>query len=170
MSDSFAIPWTVAHQALLSMGFPRQETGVGCHFLLQGFSLLKWDHKLAFFFFQMATEFTQYYLLKICFHLDHIWHFYKWGHFSPLNSIQCNLSTLVLFITSALTQTLIALIPSSWTSAFPWFLWKNPLLSFHMNFRIKFWKFCLRYYYYTVFTDYILWTSRYLQYETKTTL
>ena len=123
-----------------------------------------------FFFFQMATVFTQYYLLKICFHLDHIWHFYKWGHFSPLNSIQCNLSTLVLFITSALTQTLIALIPSSWTSAFPWFLWKNPLLSFHMNFRIKFWKFCLRYYYYTVFTDYILWTSRYLQYETKTTL
>ena len=25
MSDSFAIPWTVAHQALLSMGFPRRE-------------------------------------------------------------------------------------------------------------------------------------------------
>ena len=25
MSDSFAIPWTVAHQAPLSMGFPRQE-------------------------------------------------------------------------------------------------------------------------------------------------
>ena len=25
MSDSFAIPWTVAHQAPLSMGFSRQE-------------------------------------------------------------------------------------------------------------------------------------------------
>ena len=25
MSDSFVIPWTVAHQAPLSMGFPRQE-------------------------------------------------------------------------------------------------------------------------------------------------
>ena len=25
MSDSFAIPWTVAHQAPLSIGFPRQE-------------------------------------------------------------------------------------------------------------------------------------------------
>ena len=25
MSDSFATPWTVAHQAPLSMGFPRQE-------------------------------------------------------------------------------------------------------------------------------------------------
>ena len=56
MSDSFAIPWTVAHQDPLSMGFPRQETGVGYHFLLQGFSLLKWDHKL-FFFPQMATQF-----------------------------------------------------------------------------------------------------------------
>ena len=27
--------WTVAHQAPLSMGFSRQETGVGCLFLLQ---------------------------------------------------------------------------------------------------------------------------------------
>ena len=25
MSDSFATPWTVAHQTPLSMGFPRQE-------------------------------------------------------------------------------------------------------------------------------------------------
>ena len=30
---------TVAHQAPLSMGFPRQESGVGCHFLLQGMLL-----------------------------------------------------------------------------------------------------------------------------------
>ena len=29
--------WTVACQALLSMGFPSKNTGVGCHFLLQGF-------------------------------------------------------------------------------------------------------------------------------------
>jgi len=29
----FVIPWTVAHQASLSMGFSQQE--VGCHFLLQ---------------------------------------------------------------------------------------------------------------------------------------
>ena len=35
MSDS-VIPWTVAHQAPLSMGFSRQEYGVGCHSLLQG--------------------------------------------------------------------------------------------------------------------------------------
>ena len=28
-----------AHQAPLSMGFPRQDTGVGCHFLLQGIFL-----------------------------------------------------------------------------------------------------------------------------------
>ena len=25
MSDSFVAPWAIAHQALLSMGFPRQE-------------------------------------------------------------------------------------------------------------------------------------------------
>ena len=28
--------WTVAHQAPLSVEFPRQSTGVGCHALLQG--------------------------------------------------------------------------------------------------------------------------------------
>ena len=31
----FVTPWTVAHQAPLSMGFSRQETGVGCHCLFQ---------------------------------------------------------------------------------------------------------------------------------------
>ena len=29
MSDSFAIPWAVARQAPLSIGFPKQEYGVG---------------------------------------------------------------------------------------------------------------------------------------------
>ena len=32
----FATPWTVAHQAPLSMGISKQEYEVGCHFLLQG--------------------------------------------------------------------------------------------------------------------------------------
>ena len=31
-----ATPWTVAHQAPLSMGSPGRNTGVGCHALLQG--------------------------------------------------------------------------------------------------------------------------------------
>ena len=31
----FVTPWTVAHKAPLSMGFSRQNTGVGCHSLLQ---------------------------------------------------------------------------------------------------------------------------------------
>ena len=39
MSDSFATPWTVAHQAPLSMDSPGKNTGVGCHFLLQGIIL-----------------------------------------------------------------------------------------------------------------------------------
>ena len=32
----FVTLWAVARQAPLSMGFLRQEYGVGCHFLLQG--------------------------------------------------------------------------------------------------------------------------------------
>ena len=32
----FVTPWTVAHQAPLSMGFSRQEYWMGCHALLQG--------------------------------------------------------------------------------------------------------------------------------------
>ena len=32
MSDSFVTPWTVAHQAPLSMGFPRQEYCIGLPF------------------------------------------------------------------------------------------------------------------------------------------
>ena len=35
----FGIPWTIASQALLSMRFSRQDTVVGCHFLLQGIFL-----------------------------------------------------------------------------------------------------------------------------------
>ena len=35
----FVIPWTVAHQAPRSMGFSGMNTGVGCHFLLQGIFL-----------------------------------------------------------------------------------------------------------------------------------
>ena len=35
----FVTLWTVAHQAPLSMCFSRQDTGVGCHSLLQGIFL-----------------------------------------------------------------------------------------------------------------------------------
>ena len=34
--DHFVTPWTAAHQAPLSLGFPGKNTGMGCHFLLQG--------------------------------------------------------------------------------------------------------------------------------------
>ena len=37
-SDSLGL-WTIVHQALLSMGFPGKNTGVVCHFLLQGIFL-----------------------------------------------------------------------------------------------------------------------------------
>ena len=36
MSNSLWPPWTVAHQAPLSVGFSGKNAGVGCHFLLQG--------------------------------------------------------------------------------------------------------------------------------------
>ena len=32
-------PWTLVYQAPLSMGFPRKNTRVGCHSLLQGIFL-----------------------------------------------------------------------------------------------------------------------------------
>ena len=37
----FVTPWVVARQAPLFMGFSRQETGVGCHALLQGIFLFQ---------------------------------------------------------------------------------------------------------------------------------
>jgi len=36
MSNSFATPWAVAHQAFLSMGFPRQEYRRGLPFSSPG--------------------------------------------------------------------------------------------------------------------------------------
>ena len=39
VSNSFASPWSLACWAPLSMGFPRQESGEGCHFFLQGIFL-----------------------------------------------------------------------------------------------------------------------------------
>ena len=37
--SSCANAWTVAHQAPLPWDFPSKNTGVGCHFLLQGIFL-----------------------------------------------------------------------------------------------------------------------------------
>ena len=39
MSDSLVTPWTVAHQTPVHGIFPGKNTGVGCHFLLQGIFL-----------------------------------------------------------------------------------------------------------------------------------
>ena len=39
MSDSFATPWAITHQAPLSIGFSRQEYWSGLPFLLQGIFL-----------------------------------------------------------------------------------------------------------------------------------
>ena len=43
----FATPWTVAHQAPLSMGYASKNTAVCCHFLLQGIFLSRgWNPHL----------------------------------------------------------------------------------------------------------------------------
>ena len=39
MLDSFAFPWIVARQVICPWDFPGKNTGVGCHFLLQGIFL-----------------------------------------------------------------------------------------------------------------------------------
>ena len=41
----FATPWTTTCQALQPMRFSRQESGVGCHFLLQYLSIICWKCK-----------------------------------------------------------------------------------------------------------------------------
>ena len=55
----FAIPWTVACQAPLSRGFSRQETGVGCHVLLQGIFPTQVSHTAGRYFTVWATREAQ---------------------------------------------------------------------------------------------------------------
>ena len=53
----FVTPWIVAHRAPLSMGFPWQNTGVGCHFLLQRIFLIQGlnPHLLCFLYWQVDS-------------------------------------------------------------------------------------------------------------------
>ena len=47
LSDSFVCPWTVVHQTPPSMDSPGKNTGVYCHFLLQGIlSTQEWNPRL----------------------------------------------------------------------------------------------------------------------------
>ena len=54
MSGSFATSWTVVHQAPLSMDFPGRNTGVDCHFLLQGIFLTQGSY-LCFLHWQVDS-------------------------------------------------------------------------------------------------------------------
>ena len=64
---SLCDPWTVAHQAPLPCDFPGKNTGLGCHFLLQGIfltqrlnlcllGLLHCQAGFFFFFFFLPAE------------------------------------------------------------------------------------------------------------------
>ena len=76
---TLVIPWTVACQAPLSVGFSRQNTGVGCHALLQGMFLTQalnpclldiqyWQVGF-FFFFTTNTTWEAYIYIYICFYI-----------------------------------------------------------------------------------------------------
>ena len=88
VSHSFVTPWTVPHQAPLSMGFPRQETGVGCHlhfqeiFLTQGSNpfLLHWQaDSLALSYWGKPKYKVDHPIIKSC-HLNHRSHKEKLVH------------------------------------------------------------------------------------------
>ena len=53
----FVTPWTVAHQALLSRGFSRQEYWSGLHFLLQGTFLIKGWNLILFHLLHSQMDF-----------------------------------------------------------------------------------------------------------------
>ena len=57
MSNSFMTPWTVAHQASLSMGFPRQEYWSGLPFPSPKFKLREanvWRNMKSTFYIQIT--------------------------------------------------------------------------------------------------------------------
>ena len=56
----FVTPWTVAHQAPLSMNSPGKNTGVGCHALLQGIFLTQGLSLGLLYFLQFAGGFFTY--------------------------------------------------------------------------------------------------------------
>ena len=58
-------PWTVAYQDPLSLGFPRQEYWMGCHFLFQGI---------------FSTQGSNPHLL---------WVLYHWANWEALNHLGC---------------------------------------------------------------------------------
>ena len=72
MSSSFAIPWTVAHQAPLSMVFPRQEYCSGLPFPSPGDfhrpGIEPMPPELAGVFFTTEQAKKQYWLIFYCSH------------------------------------------------------------------------------------------------------
>ena len=55
-SDSFVTPWTVAHWLLCAWNFPGKNTGVGCHFQLQGSFLTQGLNPCLFHFLHWQVD------------------------------------------------------------------------------------------------------------------
>ena len=78
-------PWTIAQQALLSMEFSKQNTGVGCHFLLQGIFLTQGSNLGVLpcrqILYQLSYKGNP--ILKNCIYFWFPWGFLAVRHFLP---------------------------------------------------------------------------------------
>ena len=69
---TLATPWTAAHQTPLSMGFSGKNTGVGCHFHLQGiFPTQGWHVSLLCLLHCRRVLYLLSLLLGLTFHSSH---------------------------------------------------------------------------------------------------
>ena len=68
----FAVPWTVGRQAPLSMGFPRPNTGAGCHAFSRGTHISALAGK--FFTTEAPEKPLKTVTLLIHLHISGIWH------------------------------------------------------------------------------------------------
>ena len=62
----FAIPWTVAYQLLYPRDSLGKNSGVGCHFLLQGIFLTQWSN-LHLLHWQVDSSWALYYCSNLVF-------------------------------------------------------------------------------------------------------
>ena len=106
----FVTLWTTAHQAPLSMGFLRKNTGVGCHALLQGISLtqelnlglLHWQADSSPLSHLGSPPLTRILLnckvISYAFFFLRLWLYLKFLHLCLFNDFTCQFCTLTRFM------------------------------------------------------------------------
>ena len=78
---------TVAHQAALSLGFSRQEYGVGCHALLQGIFLTQRSNRCLLSLLQLPGWFLYHYAAWEALSSLKLMEFHMQSNFSDMNII-----------------------------------------------------------------------------------